>query len=102
MDKLALAFLIASATSAAAFEDCPDLGLDSAYMTQFFCDQALGITAQTGSDRSSWPDDLPPPDDADGQPWRRFGLLDEAYRVDPRKTLELIDRIKSAGGLVDQ
>ena len=101
MRKFAFALLLAWPGLANA-EDCPDLGLESAYLTQFFCDQAAGIGAQTGSDRSSWPDGFPPPDDATKQPWRQFEVFDEAYRVDPRKTLELIDRIKSAGGLIEQ
>ncbi len=39
------------------------------------------------------------PDLPEGQEWADFPLIQDAYRADPRKTLDLIERIKGAGGL---
>ena len=80
-------------------EECPDFGIESEYLQQFFCDQLNGILAQTGKDRSSWPSGEEPPEEETLPPWRQIKGLDEAYNRDPRKTLELIERIKAAGGL---
>jgi len=82
---------------------CPDFGLNDSALQQLFCAQLNGILRQTGSDRSSGSDiDLPPKSELDNAPWRRLDGLNRAFERDPKKTLELIDRIRSAGGLDSQ
>lgn len=79
--------------------ECPDLGVENDYLSRQFCEQLEGIITQTGQDRSTWPTGEEPPEDIGNAPWRGLGILEEAYSRDPKKTLELIERIKAAGGL---
>ena len=78
-------------------ETCAELGLPNAWLTAMFCDQIAEITG--GGTRSLGDDDPAalggnaPPD------WMEIDALAEAYRVDPQRTLELIARIRNAGGL---
>lgn len=90
--------LIISSASAANAQDCDGLGLKNAYLAEHFCSQLQdlippGKTRGTGglSDPKLGEPVLPQ--------WAKIEVLQDAYRADPRKTLELIKRIKSAGGL---
>lgn len=83
---------------AASAQDCPDLGLENAFLTEHFCAQLLDILPGTGTTRSITQEGNP--DLSDDAEWADFPLIQDAYRADPRKTLELIERIKGAGGLV--
>lgn len=95
---LALIALMGSSLPASS-ETCEGLRLASSYLTQHFCKQlndirkngqpTRGVTngneiVSTGPALPDWPD---------------VTILQDAYRADPRKTLELIRRIKDAGGL---
>ena len=81
--------------------DCPDLGLDNAFLSDHFCAQLQAILPQegeaTGTTRSITQEGNP--DLPQDQDWANFPLIQDAFRADPRKTLELIERIKGAGGL---
>ncbi len=72
-----------------------DLGLTSSYLTAMFCEQAQTII-DDGTTRTIGEPDWP---EGPGTEWLENPALREAYRVDPRKTLELIQRIRIAGGL---
>jgi len=96
---MTLAACLAVTASLAASGDgaCPDLGLDSVYLGQFFCDQfdqiiSGGITRTIDPDSPALPEGR-------GTDWVDIELLQDAWRMDPRKTLELIARIRTAGGL---
>lgn len=97
------ACLIALASGVAATEavECPDLGLENAFLSDHFCAQLLAIVpgegAPTGTTRSITQEGNP--DLPQGEEWANFPMFQDAYRADPRKTLELIERIKGAGGL---
>ena len=71
--------------------------LDQAREGDEFTITTLGetLTYQVQTIRTITPDD-PEGDDTD---WFQIELLRDAYRVDPKKTLELIARIRLAGGL---
>lgn len=93
---LSTALLFGAAAPAAA-QDCPDLGLESAFLTEHFCAQLQAIAPGTGTTRSITQEGNP--DLPEGTDWADFPMIQDAYRADPRKTLELIERIKGAGGL---
>ncbi len=92
--------LIISSASAANAQDCVGLGLKNAYLTDHFCSQLRDLVPTEKTRGTPIEGDLKP-----GQPdlsqWADVQVLQDAYRADPRKTLELIKRIKSAGGLQD-
>ncbi len=96
---LITAFVAACATTAAADEAeyCPDLGLENAFLSAHFCAQLQAIAPGTGTTRSITQEGNP--DLPQGQEWADFPLIQDAFRADPRKTLDLIERIKGAGGL---
>ncbi len=83
------------AASASADDGCDELGLKSSYLTAYFCNalediaKTPGQGRQLGTDRGEPVEEVP-------------GVVDRAYRADPRKTLALIKRIKSAGGLAEE
>lgn len=77
--------------------DCPDLGLQSDFLAAYYCDQFERIVDEGGT-RTIDPDAAPLPD-GPGYEWLQSNLLQDAWRVDPKKTLDLIDRIRTAGGL---
>jgi hypothetical protein len=87
---------LAATAAGAETVDCPALGLDSAWLTEFFCSELGDILGDTT--RAIEPDETPLPN-GPGTDWVNIPLLQDAWRVDPRKTLELIDRIRTAGGL---
>ncbi|MEM9581667.1 MAG: hypothetical protein AAGA08_00975 [Pseudomonadota bacterium] len=97
--RLAVVLVLSSAGAVHA-QSCEELGLKSAFLTNHFCTQLQELAPSdatrsvTGSiDAPSGVPDLPN--------WAEVEVIQDAYRADPRKTLELIKRIKSAGGLPD-
>lgn len=77
--------------------DCPDLGLQGAERAVFCAEFEALLYApySPGSDRSSA--DLEADDI--GKIFNSDPLWGEVYRSDPKKTLDLINRIRNAGGL---
>ncbi len=90
--------LTLSAASAATAQECEGLGLKSTYLTQQFCAQILDLIP-SDTTRSMKDDPTPKPGAPKLPDWADIQVLQDAYRADPRKTLDLIKRIKSAGGL---
>ena len=90
-------FLLAGVAAPAHAEDCSELGLTNGYLTEHFCSQLRDL-AGSGATRSM----APSADDTLADQFHDLEIIQEAYRADPRKTLELIERIRNAGGLVDQ
>lgn len=89
------ASLLAGAVHA---EDCSELKLSNDYLTEHFCNQLKSLGQPASQSRNILGDEAAR--DAVVLPeWAEIGLIQDAYRADPRKTLELIKRIKSAGGL---
>lgn len=90
-------FLGLAATTASA-DECPTFGLDSAYLSELFCQQLRDVrpeaTRSARPDAPSVPTDTVTPD-AD---WLELQPIAEAWRSDPAKTLRLIERIRNAGG----
>lgn len=84
-------------TSAAALsEDCEALNLPQEYLTVFFCEELTALAGEPT--RTIAPGDpIDVPDGTDPR-WFENPLIEDAYRVDPAKTLALIARIRDAGG----
>ncbi len=93
----AATLVLACHATLASAQDCPELGLENEFLTDHFCAQLQAIAPGTGTTRSITQEGNP--DLPDGQDWAEFPLIQDAFRADPRKTLELIARIKGAGGL---
>lgn len=95
--------LVALATPAAAevSPECAELGLTSAYLSTYYCDALKTLADETAPTRSVGDGGetvtLP-----DGETWGEIGVVRDAYRADPKKTLALIARIRNAGGLGDK
>ncbi|MEM9477377.1 MAG: hypothetical protein AAGA71_18965 [Pseudomonadota bacterium] len=88
---------LASVAAPVQAENCAELGLTNGYLTEHFCDQ-LRELAGSGTTRSMAPKD----DGALAEQFQDIEIIQDAFRADPRKTLELIERIRNAGGLVTQ
>ena len=95
MRHLTLGFLMLVAAPATA-EDCPTFNLESDYLTGFFCGQLEEIIGP--KTRTIEPSN--PITTLDGLPedWLDLPAVSEAYRVDPGRTLAMIQRIRDAGG----
>lgn len=86
--------------SAGAAQACPSFGLNSPYLSDFFCDQLgeiAGPTTRTIGDGDA------PSNAEDGltrpyPEWLDLPVVQDAWRSDPAKTLKLIERIRDAGG----
>lgn len=78
--------------------DCAALGLENEYLAQLFCSELEALAGLSAPTRSITQDGNPDADSPVSE-WDAIGLIQDAYRADPRKTLELIERIKGAGGL---
>lgn len=101
MYRIALVAIALIAASGAAADECDELGLESPELTEEFCNALRIIAEPPGATRTILPD-VPgkaEPEDPSGP--TGVGIVDRAYRADPRKTLELIKRIKGAGGLTE-
>jgi hypothetical protein len=95
-----LAFLaICLAPPAMAQEGCPALGFQSNYLNDLYCQRLAEIVEEAPDAPSRSIDML---DDDSRRILEEFGLIREAYHADPKKTLELIKRIREAGGLTTQ
>ena len=92
-------FVLSITASAAHADDCAVLGLSNDYLQDHFCMQLQGLGQSTGTTRSIVQEGDPDADESAIAEWLSIGLIQDAYRADPRKTLELIERIKGAGGL---
>lgn len=92
-------WLAGAAAPVQASGDCPAFGLSSAFLQEHFCSQLrdLSAPAGTGTTRSILPEG--DPDQPLSEDWAALPLIQDAYRADPQKTLELIARIRGAGGL---
>ncbi len=96
MRPLLTGLLMLAAVPAAA-DDCPTFDLESDYLTGFFCgqlEQIIGPKTRTiiePANPITTPDDLP-------DEWLQLPSVQDAYRVDPGRTLALIQRIRDAGG----
>lgn len=100
-----LLFGMAAATAGATelSDDCAALGLDNDYLAQLFCSQLESLTDSTGTGTTrSITQDGNPDAESPVAEWENIGLIQDAYRADPRKTLELIERIKGVGGLANE
>ena len=101
MQKLLVTIGAIAAAQIGHAEECGELGLKNSYLVEYFCDQLKGVSGPKSTTRSVFGND----DNEDleaGAPfeqWPGFDVLQDAYRADPKKTLELIARIKKAGGL---
>ena len=91
-------FLVLSSASAGYAQGCEELGLKSDFMTNHFCEQ-LQELAPADATRSVTGNVEKQPGTPALPEWAEIEVIQDAYRADPRKTLELIKRIKSAGGL---
>lgn len=95
---LALIALMGSSLPASS-ETCEGLGLASSYLTQHFCKQLNDLSKSGEPTRSVTSGDEIVRTGPVLPDWPDVTILQDAYRADPRKTLELIRRIKEAGGL---
>ncbi|MEM8631797.1 MAG: hypothetical protein AAGF74_11205 [Pseudomonadota bacterium] len=96
---LPAALLATQAASAQdALDGCEALGLTNAYTQAYFCAELDKITEADTPTRGigDAEDETLPPGLSD------VDVIRDAYRADPRKTLELIKRIRNAGGLPEQ
>lgn len=99
MHRPLLTITITAAAGMAQAQDCGDLGLSNTYLAEHFCTQLDGIAGSEDSTRSVNDGSGSADPNAPLAEWAEFEVLQEAYRADPKKTLELIARIKKAGGL---
>lgn len=93
--------VILAGAGAARADDCA-FGLTSQYLTDLYCSElrALLDEAQTTRSMNAAPgEDAEIPED---EIWSGIGIVRDAYRADPKKTLALIARIRNAGGLVEK
>lgn len=101
---LILLMLMAMAHGAQA---CPRFGLETAYLSEFFCREFDALAGQPAPAPSDEPvtrtiephqGDGPGPLPGLGPDWMALPTVSEAWRVDPAATLQLIERIRAAGG----
>lgn len=98
MVRTSLFLLFAVAGSAA--DACPSFGFETTYLSDFFCGEFGEITGPTTRDMDLGGDGAAP-SSASPRPmpgWMDLPIVEEAWRVDPAATLELIERIRAAGG----
>lgn len=99
MYHIALATIVLTSAAGELSDECSALGVEDAVLTQDFCDELRHIAEPHGTTRKL-PWGTPEEGEAEGADGLTgIGVIDRAYRADPRKTLELIQRIKGAGGL---
>lgn len=91
--------VICLATPSVAEEVCPALGFQSTYLNDLYC-QRLKEIAEEAPDAPTRSVDML--DDETRRILDGAGLMRDAYHADPKKTLELIKRIREAGGLTTQ
>ncbi len=96
MRYMSFSVILAVSASPVLADDCPGFGFKADYLDTHFCDQfdaiAGPVTRGLGMDETvSAPDGMAPE-------WWELEVVREAHRVDPAKTLDLIARIRAAGG----
>lgn len=90
-------FLTLSGT--AAVQACPSFGFETDYLSDFFCRQLDGIAGPTTRTMGAGdPPAAPLGVERPTPEWLDLPAVSEAWRVDPAATLELIERIRAAGG----
>lgn len=97
---VALPVILAAGAVQAA--ECDGLGLPNAYLEQHFCTQLRDLATEDQGTRSILDGSAGADDGTPPEPWEAIPIIRDAYRADPKKTLALIERIRNAGGLVDQ
>lgn len=100
LTALALVALAAPATAEVS-ADCAELGLTSTYLSNFYCDELRSLAIDNAPTRSV-NENGDAPVLPDGESWSEIGVIRDAYRADPKKTLALIARIRNAGGLTEK
>lgn len=98
----ATSLLLATTHVATANADCADLGLPSDFLTKFYCKELHAIIEENGGTRGYGETTSSPLDPIGDASWGDIKIVKDAHRADPSKTLELIKRIKSAGGLTEE
>jgi hypothetical protein len=101
LSAVVLGFTIAAGGASAA-APCGNLGLQNAYLTQFYCAQLTDLADRPPVTRGLQDGSQPDEDATAPAPWGEIPIIRDAYRADPRKTLALIERIRNAGGLPDK
>lgn len=101
MRPLLCVLALLAGTGVARADDC-SIGLTSRYLTDLYCSElrALLDDAQTTRSMNAAPGEVA--EIPEGEPWSGIGIVRDAYRADPKKTLALIARIRNAGGLVEK
>lgn len=103
MKKTCFAFCLFLAQAAHA-EDCTQLGIENDYLQKMFCAELDEIIDADPISRGIGGDD--DPDSDTDNLFEGLGIdaevFKKAYRADPSATLELIERIRQAGGLLNQ
>jgi hypothetical protein len=101
MRRILSILVLLAATGPARADDCA-FGLSSRYLTDLYCSElrALLDDAQTTRSMNAAPGEVA--EIPEGETWSDIGLVRDAYRADPKKTLALIARIRNAGGLVEK
>ena len=91
----------AVAETSSAEDECAALGLESQFLTRTYCKLLKELADENGATRSfgegstdTDAGEAPGIGDLEG-----ITIIRDAYRADPKKTLDLIKRIKNAGGL---
>lgn len=100
MKKYIFAICLATLAQPVQAEDCADLGIDNAYLRELFCTELQEIIGHNSTTRSIT-DGSDTSDSSTDELWRDIEVLKHAFRADPETTLELIERIRQAGGLVN-
>ena len=96
MRNLSFSVILAVSASPVLAEDCPGFGFKADYLDTHFCDQFEDIIGP--ATRGMGPDETVSAPDGLAPEWWELELVREAHRVDPAKTLDLIARIRAAGG----
>jgi hypothetical protein len=99
LTAVAAVTLLALSHAAVADEHCPDFGFDTQWLNDFYCArlEALADGRTVPPDRS-----VGVPDDEAAELIEGVPLVRDAFQADPRSTLDLIDRIRAAGGKTQQ
>lgn len=90
---------ICFATPTLAEEHCPAFGFQSSYLNDLYCQRLREIVEEAPDAPTRSVDML---DDDTRRILDGASLMRDAYHADPKKTLELIKRIREAGGLTTQ
>ena len=99
MYRVILTAVLIAASSPAQAGDCAALGLDEERLTELFCAELKAVGAGPATSRGLGDSGTADTEAPVLEKWADIDLIQDAYRQDPRKTLDLIRRIKDAGGL---